>query len=192
MQHFLFSSEIAIGGLFPRLNNKNSVVPSNTYFQDKLTWCIQRSKKIPIYVNIFFIIPLDIWLFFLFVSCWICSLLVYLLVPFDPHYQIHYKRVDYLYALLLVIIPAYAATSSTFQPKNTRLRLVYWILLTCPMFFQFMIGAYLYQFMKYQFYYHQIASVDEIIKNQFRLCGSPEVLNTIKHNPVVRKCQKKL
>lgn len=127
----------------------------------------------------------NIWLFFIFVSGWICSFLVYLLSTVDSNYQSRHKRVDYFRALLLVTIPAYAATASKFKPANFPNRIIYWMLLTCPMFFQSMIGAYLYQFMKYQFYYHQITSVDEIVKFPFQLSGSAEVLNTLKYSPKV-------
>lgn len=186
--HFLLCSiEIAIGGMFSHLPllTRKSVTASIPYYQDDLIWCVQRAKKIPIFFNFFFIIPVDMWIFFVLISGLLCSTLMYLLVQFDENYRGRNIRIDFFYTLLLIVIPAYSASSSHFHPTNIRLRLIYWMLLTCPMFFQSMIGAFLYQFMKFQFHYHQIASTEEILREDFRLMGSMEVLNSIKHNAMV-------
>lgn len=167
-------------------HNRN-VTASIPYLQDKLIWCIQRSGKIPIWVNFFFIIPLDIWIFFAFVSVLSCSFLMYALLPFETYYRSKIHRFDFSYCLCLIIIPSYAATSSTFRPKNPLIRLYYGMLLICPMLFHQLIGAFMYQFMHHQFYYHQIASTDEMITKNFRLTGSSEVLNAIKYNTMVFK-----
>lgn len=153
--------------LYFQLHNKNKCNFINCIFSGQIDLVDTTTRKIPLYVKDFFLIPLNIWLFFIFVSGWICSFLVYLLSTFDSNYQSHHKRVDYFRALLPVTIPAYSATTSKFKPANFPNCIIYWLLLTCPMFFQSKIGAYLYQFMKYQFYYYQITSVDEIMKFPF-------------------------
>lgn len=188
--HFLlliFSIEIAVGEMFSHLPLviRKSVTMSTPYHQDELIWCVQRAKKISIFFNFFFIIPVDMWIFFGLISGLLCSILVYLLVQFDENYRGRKNRIDFFYTLLLIVIPAYSASSSHFHPTNIRLRVIYWMLLTCPMFFQSMIGAFLYQFMKFQFHYHQIDCTADILREDFRLMGSIEVLNSIKHNAMV-------
>lgn len=160
---------------------------STPYHQDELILCVKGAAKIPIFINFFFILPVDMWIFFILISGLLCSFLIYILVPFDENYQGRNNRIDFFYTLLLIIMPAYSATSSKFQPSNIRLRFLYWMLLTCPMFFQSMIGAYLYQFMKFQFYYRQVSSNEEIVKEDFKIMGSIEVLNAIEHNEMVSK-----
>lgn len=185
-----FSFDIAVGGIASHLSSlsRKSVAITIPYYQDELIWCMQRAHKIPIFINFFFMIPVDMWIFFVLISGLLCSTLIYLLVQFDKNYQGH--RIDFFYTLLLIVIPSYSASSSHFHPTNIRLRVLYWMLLTCPMFFQSMIGAYLYQFMKFQFYYHQIASIGEISKEEFRFMGSIEVLDSIKHNTMVSNIRK--
>lgn len=168
------------------MHQNSNVVASLPYFQDKFIWCIQRSGKIPIWVNFFFMIPLWIWIFFLLISVVLCSVLIFVLFAFDENYRFRIHRYDYFYCLLLVVIPSYAATSGNFRPANFNIRMVYWMLLTCPWFFHLMIGAFMYQYMNYQFYYHQIATNDEMLGENFRLTGSIEVFNMIKYNEMVR------
>lgn len=187
MRYFSYSNDIAVGGIFTHLplHARKNVAISIPYYQDELIWCVQRAHKIPIFINFFFIIPLDMWIFFMFISVLLCTTLLYLLVEFDKRYQGPNNRIDFFYALLLIVIPAYSAASPHFNPTNIRIRIIYWMLLTCPIFFQSMIGAYLYQFMKFQFYYHQISDTEEMLKENFRLMGSMEVFDSIKHNEMV-------
>lgn len=95
-------------------------------------------KKIQIFFNFFFIIPVDMWIFFGLNL----RTALYLLVQFDENYRGRNNRIDFFYTLLLIVIPAYSASTSHFHPKKIRLRVIYWMLLTCPMFFQSMVGAF--------------------------------------------------
>lgn len=48
-----FSTDIGIGGIIHQMHNNTNIILSTAYSQDKLIWCIQRAKKIPLYVNFF-------------------------------------------------------------------------------------------------------------------------------------------
>lgn len=167
------------------MRTTQNVTASIPYLEDKLIWCVQRAGKIPIWVNFFFIIPLEMWIFFIFVSLLLGSILMYALTPYDAYYKKRIHRTDFFYCMFLICVPSYASTSSTFRPSNPRIRISYLTILVCPMFFHQYISAFLYQFMHYEFHYHQIATTDEMLRENFRLTGSVEVLNAIKYNTMV-------
>lgn len=161
------------------------MIASIPYLQDKLIWCVQPAGEIPRWLNFFLIMPLWMWIFILLDSVLLCSILIYLLVPFDKYYRGKSHRIDFFYCLLLVMIPSYTWASSILRPSSTRFRILYFMLLTCAIFFHQLIGVFLYQFMHHQFHYHQIATSNEIVEENFRLTGEIEVLNAIKHNELV-------
>lgn len=178
-------SEIVADGKFANLLADGQMAASIPYYQDKLIWCIQHAQKYPIFINFFFIIPSEMWIFILTVGFTGVSILIYFLIPFDENYGYRIKHYDMFYCFLWIVIPAVTAASCTFNPKKFRLRTVYWLLLVCPMLFHIMIGIFLFNFMNYQFYLYQISTVDEILDANFRLTGSIEVLNAIKQDAKV-------
>ena len=176
------SADIAAGGKFTNFHHNERIATSVPYYEDKLIWCIQHAKKYPIFINFFFIIPLEMWVFIIGVGFIIVSALTYFLLPFDENYEHRIEKYDMLYCFLWIIIPAVTAVSCPYNPKKFTIRLAYWLLLVCPMLFHMMIGAFLYNFMNYQFYLYQISSVNEILDAEFRLTGSIEVLNVIQQD----------
>lgn len=151
-----------------------------------MIWCIQHAKKYPIFINFFFIIPVEIWVFIIGTGFILATILIYFLMPFDPNYEHRAEHYDMLYCFFCIVIPAIAGIGCSYNPKKFFFRLTYWLLLVCPMLFHMMIGAFLYNFMNYQFYLYQISSVDEILNAEFRLTGSIEVLNVIEQDSKVK------
>lgn len=179
-------ADIAAVGKFTNFHHDKQIATSIPYYQDELIWCIQHAKKYPIFINFFFIIPLEIWVFIIGVGFIVVSVLIYLLLPFDENYEHRIENFDMFYCFLCVVIPAVTAVSCPYNPKKFIFRFTYWLLVVCPMFFHMFIGAFLYNFMNYQFYLYQISSVNEILDAEFRLTGSMEVLNVIKQDSMVR------
>lgn len=188
LNFFCYSTDIAAGGKFTDFHHDKRIATSIPYYQDKLIWCIQHAKKYPIFFNFFFIIPFEMWVVIIGVGFVLVSILTYFLMSFDPNYEYRIERYDVLYCFLWIVMPAITGIGCSYNPKRFIHRLIYWLLLVCPMLFHMMIGAFLYNFMNYQFYLYQISSVEEILDAEFRLTGSAEVLDVIEQDSMV-KCK---
>lgn len=172
-------------GKFANLLHDDRMAASIPYYQDKLIWCIPHAQKYPIFINFFFIIPIEMWIFIICVGFVVVSILIYFLLPFDDNYGRRIEHYDGFYCFLQVVVLALTGNTAQFEPKNFKIRCAYWLLLMCPMLFHMMIGAFLFNFMNYQFYYYQISTVDEMVAANFRLTGSKEVVNIVEQDSKV-------
>lgn len=145
---------------------------------------MKKADKKPISLNLFYVQPVEIWLINTFLCGFGCAVLIFLLIQFEHNIHIR-THVDLSYVVLLVTMPSFLGFTCRFRPTSGGVRLLYGFVLLLPTFIYLMFQIYLYQYMKSQFFYHQIGTTDEIISKRFRLVGSPDVLNVIKQNEAV-------
>lgn len=139
---------------------------------------MQKAKNFPIIVNFFLIATPEVWIVYIFGVGYVTGFVLYIFVQFDLKYK-HRNQRDWHYTTWLIALPAVIAINQRFQPKCYSLRLFYGFILLLAMpawqiFFFFGI-----RFIKVPFPRPQISSIAEIIEDEFRLVGSPEVQRLI-------------
>lgn len=180
--------DIIIGGLYPYPIDYGLFEKSITYHQDELIWCVQRAQIIPKLLNSLQIFSVEVWILNTVCSYFLCTGLLYLLIQFDHEYE-RKNLLDINYALFLIVVPTHIGQYPRFFPKKRYIRFFFAFILLIPQIFHAMHGAFIYRYMKVDFFYHQVSTVDEILNNEFRLTGSYEFLNALKSNAIVSKIQ---
>lgn len=163
--------------------NSRKLTASIPYYEDELTWCVKKVSKKPIFLNLFYIQPVEIWLLNTFIGFG-CAVLIFLLIQFEKYKRKH-NRLDLSYTVLLIALPSFLGFTSRFRPVSGSVRLLYAFVLIMPTFIYLMFEIYLYRYMKPQLFFHQIEITDELTSNRFRLVGSLDVLNIIKKDKAV-------
>lgn len=180
---FYRNYDVSIGGLPTHSSKNTNLAPSIPYYQDDFTWCIQKAKFFPLYVNYFFITEYKVWCILVALLI-ILGTLFYVMIQFDTMYPQRNNR-DWVYTTLFVVLSAYLGMSPRFQPVYRPARLLYGMVLFLAVLVVALVGFYLTNFMKVPIPYRQIKTVSEILERDFRLIGSAEVLNEMKHNAMV-------
>lgn len=142
---------------------------SSSYSDDELVWCVTRAKLIPQWQNLFYFYrDPQTWLFgsILFFSAMI---LIFLYTSFEA------KPLD-AWTSILLIVQTVVGNTSTFQPKITRVRILWTIFCFDALLITTYYNAFVMNFLISNIYKHQISSVDEIIQNDFKLSGYPFAL----------------
>lgn len=167
-----------IGGLLPSLPLLETFSIAKPYYQDDLTWCIQKSKNFPWIINIFAAATPECWIGMIFGVGYVCGTVMYFMVQFDMKYKHRNKR-DYHYMTWFVAMPALIGMNQHFQPKSITLRLFYGYVLIIMVFAWqtfFLLG---FEYFKEPIQRAQKSTIDEIVDYDFRLAGSAEVLQII-------------
>lgn len=175
-----FNSEvdIKIGGLLFESQNFSDAVSSIPYFQDDLIWCIQKAGKWPWLFNLLSSPVPFVCLLIILGYGYIYGTLVYILIQFDTKYEQRNHR-DWHYTTLLVALPSVIGIGERFRPISWNIRIFYGAILIAMVLAVQVAVAYWYQFLQIQAPIHQIATIDEIIANDFVLKGSMAVKNAI-------------
>lgn len=174
-------------GLIPKFEPfSHDFEPSLPYYQDDLMWCVRKSGHWPVWLNFFRMAPPGQWAFLIMGIVYFFGTILYLLIQFDLKYEQRNNR-DWHYFILLIMIPICTGVNQRFNPQHWMLRFIYFGSLLTAMYFQMLIGVFFYNYLKEEFPLHQIATVNEIIKKDFHLAGSHDVLNAIRLSPQVNR-----
>lgn len=155
------------------------------YFQDDFTWCVQGAKKRPWLFSPMTAMTTTVWLVIIFGYGYITGYVLFLLIQFDSKYKQRNSR-DWHYTTWLVSLPSFIGLGQTFRPVAWKVRLFYGLLLLTLLICSQTVTSYLMKFTQIRFLMHQIASIQEIVDNDFVLLGSAQVQNLIKMDNQVR------
>lgn len=175
-----------IGGYFPNITSPDDFTITRPYFQDDLTWCIQKSKNVSWFISLFLAAAPECWVLMIFGVGYFSMLVIYIMIQFDLKYN-HRNSRDIHYLTLSVVLTALIGTNQRFHPKWFPLRLFYGYLLLVMVFAWqtfFLLG---WPHFKNPGHYAQITTVNEIIADGYRLAGSIEVHSMILHDQKVIK-----
>lgn len=152
---------------------------STYYYQDDLTWCIQRAKFFSFLLNAFLMADPECWLLIIFAVGYGLGSLLYIGIQFDLKYEQRNQR-DWHYTTLLIMLPTVIGINQRYNPGFFSLKIIYFVVvMACVVHFQifFFQGN---RFLKIPVRHSQKSTVTEIIAKDFRLSGSNEVLSMIK------------
>lgn len=174
-----------VGGLFVDFKNTSDLIRSIPYYQDDFTWCIHKAEFFPTILNFFAIAPLGIWLslFFGFGYGW--GLILFIMIQFDRKYDQRNNR-DWHYTTLLITLPAVIGLGQRFHPISNQVRLFYGLMLLSMVVFMQICFVFVLHYLKIRVPRHQVATVEELVKYEYDLMGSYDVMSFIKHNEKVK------
>lgn len=176
----LFYSEynIVIGGIFPNVSFLEDFTLSTAYYQDDFTWCVQRSKFYPVILNFFLIATPECFILIIFGVGYVTGLILYAIIQLDVEYKYRNQR-DWHYTTLLIMLPAVIGVNQRYKPKHFAIKILYFVIIVaCVVHWQLFFYALIHYFQT-PLHRPQISTINEIIENGFRLCGSSEVLSLI-------------
>lgn len=178
-------SDVLAGGLFPNVTFLDTHAISNVYYQDDLTFCVPRAKFYSLLLNAMMGTSPLIW-FTGIGAFYFIGLIAYISIQFDLEYE-HRNQNDLHYVILFILWPTVLGCNNRFHPKSYFIRIyyVFTLLMTFTLWqVVFFLGI---EFMKTPIRMPQIKTVDDIIKKNFRLSGSQEVLGLISSDERVKK-----
>lgn len=175
--------DIIIGGIPQYFYDSKRIKSSIAYYQDDYTWCVQRARLLPLFLNIPNAAPGVAWAS-LFIVCFANGLILFIFMQFDrKDAQCHTR--DVFYATLLISMPAIIGISQRFHPKYWPLRIYY-----CSMLFEgifiFAVGlSFALECLKKSIWAHQVYTIAEIIENNYRLAGTRTIAEIIQQQVLV-------
>lgn len=138
-------------------------------------------------VNTFLAATPECWLFVIFGVAYGAGSLLYIMMQFDFEYT-HRNDRDWHYIIWLIMLPALLGVNQRYHPHHSLIRLFYGSLLVLMVFAWQPLFWYGYPFFQKPTQMHQISTIDEIVHNEYRLVGTPEVKSLLSHDTrVIRK-----
>lgn len=177
--------DILVGGMLPNTTFLSVFSMSKSYIHDDLMWCLPKSKNYPMIINVFLSVAPECWFILVFGIGYLAGLIIYIMVQFDLEYK-NRNKIDFHYAIFLIILPGIVGISQRFKPKFIPLRMFYGFILIIMLFVWQVIFFKGIRFIKIPVQRPQISTTDELTENQFDLTGSNEVLDLITFDGRVR------
>lgn len=167
-----------VGGVFPNVSFIDKFTISSSYYQDDLTWCIQRSGYYSMIISFFLIATPECFILIVFGVGYFTGLLLYVIIQLDVKYVYRNQR-DWHYTTLLIMLPAVIGVNQRYQPQRIVFKLLFFvIIMACVVHWQLFFYA-LVRSLQMPKHRPQISTIDELIEHEFRLCGSTEVRSLI-------------
>lgn len=163
---FIFSEiDIFIGALDENLITNKHFVASRPYYRDRLTWCVQNRKPIPLWQNLLHIChnPI-IWAVF-FVEVMIEIGFVYCLEQFEHHPKWDWHRIFF------DGLRIHMGFSCVYKPTNNATRVLFLFILFACTIFTITICSTVLEFITSPILSVQVKSITEIISKRFTLVG---------------------
>ncbi len=183
--HIVFSvTDICIGGIFPMDDIVKYSLMSVTYESDDLTWCLPKSKIMPKFLSAMFILTPAAWFAVIFGFGYSCGLLLYLLIQFDLKYE-RRNDCDWHHTTWLVTLPAVIGLSPNFKPVKGTVRVFFIFVLVIAFFFFQIFFSRAFDVVYSEIPWHQIASLNEIMDEDFNFAGSLEAFNFLNRSKMV-------
>lgn len=164
-------TDILIGGLIPNLYAMGILSISRPYYQDDLTWCVQKSKNYPMIINLLSAATPECWFLMIFGVGGISALIMYFMIQFDLNYEMRNNH-NLVHMIVLVALPALIGINQRFHPKFMPLRIFYGFLILIMVFAWQSIFLLGWRFFSVPAQRPQTSTVDELIDYDFRLAGS--------------------
>lgn len=145
---------------------------STPYQQDDMTWCVSHAKPIPQWMNLLYITDFEtIGIALVFVLFIICT--VYLFHAFEDEPR------DLIFCafLCLQIITTFP---TMFRSDRITFKFIFALYILIGFWFSQIFGAHIVVFLGRELFETQIATIDDIVNENFHLAGNPNVIDHFK------------
>lgn len=169
-------TDVIIGGLDDHIFASEYFVATFPYYNDELTWCVQKSKPIPLWKNIFKLINDRSYWTILTLACILVISLIYFMQTFD---QVKPKW-DVI-RIIFCGLRIYCGFVCEYKPKINSTRILFTSLLLAFILFDVTFVTFWSEYMKTTHFEDQINTVKGIIDNEFEIVGDVFALHHLKH-----------
>lgn len=154
--------DLIIGGLTRDQANSSQFIPTAVYFQGDITLCVKRAQPFPQWTNVFFIIKdFQTWAAGLTLFIW-GIILLYIMTMFEPKPMDAWKTIVFSIQTMLGV-------PSTFKPKGSIIRVLYFATLYVQLLVVTLYNAYFISFITRRIGGKQISTIDEVIQKNLRV-----------------------
>lgn len=154
--------DLIIGGLTRDQANSSQFIPTAVYFQGDITLCVKRAQPFPQWTNVFFKIKdFQTWAAGLTLFIW-GIVLLYIMTMFEPKPMDAWKTIVFSIQTMLGV-------PSTFKPKGSIIRVLYFATLYVQLLVVTLYNAYFISFITRRIGGKQISTIDEVIQKNLRV-----------------------
>lgn len=167
-----------IGGLCPGDVNFERFEASAPYKQDDITWCVSHAKPIPRWLNLLYIADFAT-VALAAVVVLIVIALVYLLYGFED------QPCDLIFCTILSL-QTITQFPTMFRADIYLNKFLFVMMLLIGFWLSTIFGAYVIVFMGQDLYEVQIATIQDIVEENYHLAGNPNVIDHFRVKNMVR------
>lgn len=157
--------DVFIGALEENTVTNKHLVASDSYYHDRLTWCVQKRQKIPLWKNIFHLCNDPLVYFIATVVNLMVIAFAYVLQQFERHPKWSWN------ALVFGGTCCHLGFPCTYKPENNANRVLFLTFLFACQIFGIVLNTGLILFSSKPILNPQIEAIDEIIAGNFKLLG---------------------
>lgn len=167
-----------VGGLDEDPNTRRMLSASIPYYQDDLTWCVQKAGLIPKWLNIFALFTLEIWI--------IIIALVFLTAYIFKRFALWDNYPANLFWANLGTLSLTMALSFSYTPQRSSFRIFFISFLAYGMILATSYQSFLISVLTRPRYQHQVQSIEHAIRNEYKLAGGVAALSHYTKNDEVK------
>lgn len=146
--------------------------------QDDITWCVSRSKPIPVYFNLYKVFDkvIIILMVLLFISFCIAF---YTFWDFDREKNYRYRNMSYI--VLLIAMPIFIGfnANQNFRATRHKTRALYALISFYGFLHSIIYSSFILSLSATTFRAEQLSNVNELIQNGFQMRCTPTVFGMI-------------
>lgn len=138
------------------------------YYQDDQTWCVAKAKPRELWKNIFNLFSTLVWSLIILVVC-LMALMMYFFIKLDQ------KSENYVW-MLLASLSVTLGLSTTYDPKNPNIRLIFFIFLFYGLLFSTAFNSFLVGVLTNPRQKEQISNLHQAVSSNLQFHGGTVTL----------------
>lgn len=167
------SIDIYIGTLEEKHITNKYLVASRPYYNERLTWCVQKRKLVPVHKKILYFCT-DERIFIIFgIELSLASFIIYFMQQFERHPKWDCLRITIAGIYLFFGYPC------TFKPENNANRMLFIWTLFAAILYTIVLSTGSIHVLSSDIYNRQVETIHEILQNDFDLVGNEFTLQKL-------------
>lgn len=162
------TSDVMVGGMDEDSNTRRYLSSSIPYYQDDQTWCVAKAKPEELWRNIFNLYSTLVWSLIILVV-YLMALMLYFFIKMD------YKSENFMW-MLLASLSITLGLSTTYDPKNTKIRLIFFIFLFYGLLFSTAFNSFLVGVLTNPRQKEQVSNLHQAVTSNFQFNGGTVTL----------------
>lgn len=160
-----------IGGMDEDSNTRKYLSSSIPYYQDDQTWCVATAKPEELWRNIFNLFSTLVWSLIILVVC-LMAIMLYFFIKLD-------KKTENFMWMLLASLSVTMGISTTYDPKNTNTRIIFFIFLFYGLLFSTAFNSFLVGVLTNPRQKEQISDLPQAVASNLEFNGGTVTLEHI-------------
>lgn len=157
-----------VGGMDEDSNTRKYLSSSIPYYQDDQTWCVANAKPEELWRNIFNLYSTLVWSLIILVL-YLMALMLYFFIKLD------YKSENFMW-MLLASLSITLGLSTTYDPKNAKIRLIFFIFLFYGLLFSTAFNSFLVGVLTNPRQKEQVSNLHQAVTSNLQFNGGTVTL----------------